>query len=506
MRILLIYPDIRVHVNYPIGLGLISSILKQKGHETRVLHFNEEINMPFDLSTLNKNIIDFEPELIGFSSTSNQYQYVKQMVEFIKKQSDIPTLVGGIHSTIASEKVLQNPHIDMICRGEGEFTILEIVSKMQKGEDHTSVANLGFRSNGSMQLNPIRPLIDAETLDTLPFADREGFDFGEIIRKKQGWANIMASRGCLNKCSYCVNHYYHKIYSPTNKTVESLRYRKVDTVIREAREMMDRYPDIQLLNFDDDNIILNKKWMEEFLDVYPSKIGLPFACNVHPAKFDDMTARHLAQAGCVEVKIGIESGSERLRRDILKRPSKEDVMVKAFRAAEDAGLRAWSFNMIGIPTETREEMLMTAKLNARIRPYIVRCSIFFPYEGTELYAYAKEHDLIKNERAERVSSHLEDSVLDMPQLPREEIVKFKTMFKWYVDANSETEAAPFFRSLISMFEKLPDEKWTSGEAQELFKKVDGTIDSLLRELRLEHYATRRHLDLNFTRKQNFQLP
>ena len=181
-------------------------------------------------------------------------------------------------------------------------------------------------------------------------------------------------------------------------------------------------------------------------------------------------------------------------------------MVKAFSAAEQAGLRAWSFNMIGIPTETREEMLTTASLNARIRPYIVRCSIFFPYEGTELYAYAKEHDLIKDERAERVSSHLEDSVLDMPQLPREEIVKFKTMFKWYVDAYSDIDAAPFFKSLIELFDKLPEEKWITGEAQELFKEFDGILDKLLRELKMEHYATRRHLDLNFTKKFNFELP
>jgi radical SAM superfamily enzyme YgiQ (UPF0313 family) len=181
-------------------------------------------------------------------------------------------------------------------------------------------------------------------------------------------------------------------------------------------------------------------------------------------------------------------------------------MVKAFSAAEEAGLRTWSFNMIGIPTETREEMLMTAKLNARIRPYIVRCSIFFPYEGTELYAYAKEHNFIKEERAERVSTHFEDSVLDMPQLSREEIVKFKTMFKWYVDAYSETDSASIMKALIELFEKLPAEKWVSGEAQKLFHAFDGSLDALLRELKVEHYATRRHLDLNFTEKQNFQLP
>ncbi|KPJ99591.1 MAG: hypothetical protein AMK71_09520 [Nitrospira bacterium SG8_35_4] len=500
---MLIYPDVNIHVNYPLGLGFISAVLKREGHETRILHFNEEIGNPLDMAVLERSVCDFEPQLIGFSSTSNQFQYVKQMADFIKKKRDIPILVGGIHATIASEKVLELDTIDMVCRGEGEFSVLELVGKLENGDDYSTVPNMGFRQNGTMQLNPIRPLIDAETMDSLPFPDRQGFHFEEILRKKKGWANVMASRGCLNKCTYCVNHFFHDMYG---STLKNLRYRKIDTIFREIDEMRSNFSGIELINFDDDNITLKKDWLEEFCNEYPKRVGIPFACNVHPAKFDLQRARMLAHAGCVEVKMGIESGSERLRRDVLRRPGREEVMVNAFAAAEEAGLRAWSFNMIGIPTETREEMLMTAQLNAKIRPYIVRCSIFFPYEGTGLYNYAREHGFIKDERAERASNHLEDSVLDMPQLPREEIVKFKTLFKWYVDAYSHTGAAPYYKTLIDLFEKLPDEKWNTGEAQALFRQLDKILDAMLRELKMDHYATRRHLDLNFSKKLNFELP
>jgi anaerobic magnesium-protoporphyrin IX monomethyl ester cyclase len=503
VRVLLIYPDVKVHVNYPLGLGFISSLLKREGHETRILHFNEEIGNPLNMDVLERNVRDFEPQLIGFSSTSNQFQYVKQMADCIKKKHDVPILVGGIHATIASEKVLNVGTIDLVCRGEGEFSVVDLLGKLENGEDYSGVPNIGFKYNGTIQLNPIRPLIDEETMESLPLPDRDGFNFEEILRKKKGWANVMASRGCLNKCTYCVNHFFHDMYG---STLKNLRYRKIDTIFREIEEMMTRYSGIELINFDDDNITLKKNWLEEFCDEYPKRIGLPFACNVHPAKFDLQRAKMLAKAGCVEVKMGIESGSERLRRDVLRRPGREEIMVNAFAAAEEAGLRAWSFNMIGIPTETREEMLSTAQLNAKIRPYIIRCSIFFPYEGTELYGYAKEHKLIKEERAERVSTHLEDSVLDMPQLSREEIVKFKTMFKWYVDAYSEIDSSPVVKALIELFEKLPADKWVSGEAQKLFHDFDRMLDTLLRELRIEHYATRRHLDLNFSKKLNFELP
>ena len=506
MRTLLIYPDMRVHVNYPLGLGIISSVLKEHGHETRILHFNEEMDFPVDMTTLGKNILDFDPQLIAFSSVSNQFRYVKQIAAFIKQKWDIPILCGGIHATIASEKVLQLGTIDIICRGEGEFPTLELVDKMERGEDYTTIPNMGFRENGGIKINPIRPLIDVETYDSLPFPDRDGFNFREIVKKKQGWANVMASRGCHMNCTYCVNHYYHQMYSPFHTTAENLRYRKISTVLREVEEMLDKYPEITLINFDDDIFTLDKRWLAEFCEEYPKKIKLPFACNVYPTNINPETASMLASAGCAEIKIGLESGSERVRRQILKRPSRDSVNTDAFVVAEEAGIRSWSFNMIGVPTETREEMLMTAKLNAKVRPYIVRCSIFYPYEGTDLYRYSAEHQLLHEERAENISSHLEDTVLDMPQLPREEILKFKTMFKWYVDAHSDIEAAPLFQLLISYFEKLPKEEWSSGRAKDLFQSVDQAIDMLLRELKLQHYATRRHLDLNFTKKLNYELP
>jgi radical SAM superfamily enzyme YgiQ (UPF0313 family) len=493
-------------VNFPVGLGIISAVLKEKGHEAKILHFNEEMNAPFDLKVLENRVNDFDPQLIAFSSTSNQFQYVKLMANHIKKLKDYPILVGGIHATISAKKVLQLGAIDMVCLGEGEYFILEVLEKMERGRDHTDIQNMGLRHNGAIKINPIRPLLDAETLDSLPFPDREGFKFGDIVKSKNGWANVMASRGCLRKCSYCVNHYFHKLYAPYHKTKENLRYRRVDTVLREIEEMVETYPWIKLINLDDDNITLDIHWLEEFCDTYPGRVGLQFACNIHPAQFELKRAKMLAKAGCVEVKIGLESGSERLRREILKRPSKDEVLMRAFSAAEEAGLRSWSFNMVGLPQETKEEMLMTAKLNAKIRPYIIRCSIFFPYEGTELYEYAHEHNLILEDRAEKVSSVFEDSVLDMSQLPKLEIDKFKTMFKWYVDANSDIEAAPLFQQLIDLFENLPEEMWLTGEASKRVKQFDGALDSLLQKLQMEHYATRKHLDLNFTRKLNYELP
>ncbi|MFC1591571.1 B12-binding domain-containing radical SAM protein [Thermodesulfobacteriota bacterium] len=506
MRALLIYPDLQVHVNYPIGLGIISALLQKQGHETRVLHFNEEVGNPLDLGVLERHIAEFEPQLVAFSSVSNQFRYVKEMAEFIKGKWDVPILLGGIHATIAPQKVLALDYIDMICVGEGELALIELLEKLEKGEDCSDIQNIGLKHNGSIKVNPVRPLIDLPTFNELPFPDRKGFNFGKIVDNKQGWANLMAGRGCLFQCTYCVNHFFHNMYAQHHKRKDNLRYRDVDVVVREIEEMVASYPNIRLINIDDDNVTLNKPWLEEFCDEFVRRIGKPFSCNVHPATFDEKIARKLADAGCVETKIGLESGSDRLRREVLKRPMEEEVIIKAFKHAEEAGIRAWSFNMVGLPTETKEEILMTAGLNAKIRPYIVRCSVFFPFEGTDLYNYSIENKLIQEEKIETVSSYLEDSVLEMPQISRDEIVKSKTLFRWHVDAQSDIEAASLFRDLIKAFERLPVEAWRSGEAQKLFEQVDASVDRMLREAKMDHYTTRHHLNLNFTAKLNFELP
>jgi radical SAM superfamily enzyme YgiQ (UPF0313 family) len=180
MRVLLIYPDLNIHVNYPLGLGIISATLKDYGHQTRILHFNEEIESPLDLSFIEKNIIDFQPQLIAFSSVSNQFQYVKKVADYIKHHWKLPTLVGGIHATIAPQKVLQNDSIDFICRGEGEFAMLDLITRLAKGEDYTEVANIGFKKDGKIQINPVRKLIDVEEFDEI-----EGVRFRKNCEKEK---------------------------------------------------------------------------------------------------------------------------------------------------------------------------------------------------------------------------------------------------------------------------------------------------------------------------------
>lgn len=502
MRILLVYPDIEVHVNYPVGLGLISSMLKREGHEVAIMHLNEEIGFPFDRKRVMDVFDEFEPELVAVSTTSNQYSYGKQVASMFKARRDIPIVFGGIHPTIATEEVIAHPAIDIACQGEGEFAMLELADALSNG-NNLAIANIWSKRNGSLQTNPVRPLVD--DLDNLPFPDRQGFDFAKIVAKKRGWANLMAGRGCYFQCTYCVNNYYHKVYKPVSSRQSHLRLRSVDNVLGELDYLVSNFP-VKLLNFDDDIFTLDKEWLSEFCEKYASRFKMPFACNIRVNNFNPEIGKMLKGAGCVEIKVGLESGSERVRSQVLKRHTPEAMIRQTFATAEEVGIRAWTFNMIGVPTETPEEVKETIRLNAAIRPYILRCSIFFPYQGTELHDYAENHGLMDHSKEEAFSSHLQGTVLNLPQLPPATIMRFKHMFKWYVDANSAIEAAPLFQNLVSQFEQLPDEYWLNGRAPRMVKDLDARVDKMLRAAKKEHYASRSHLDLKYCAKLDWKLP
>jgi radical SAM superfamily enzyme YgiQ (UPF0313 family) len=284
-----------------------------------------------------------------------------------------------------------------------------------------------------------------------------------------------------------------------------VRLRGVENVLKEI-EQIAKDPNVKMINFNDDTFTIDKSWVLKFCEEYTKRFKIPFACNARVTNFDEDIAFALKKAGCQEVKIGLESGSERIRKEILNRHTPDDMIIKACNAAKKAGLRCWLFNMVGIPTETKEDVLKTIKLNAKIRPYIIRCSILYPFKSSKIYDYCVENNLIDKEKEGKYSNYFEGSVLKLDTLSQIDILKFKKMFKWYVDAYSDIEVAPFYKQLIEFFEQLPDEQWENGKAVEMVKSIDIAIDNLFKQSKKEHYTTRRQIDLNFCKDLNWQLP
>ena len=489
MKVLLINPNLYAQIGFNYGLASLSSVLKKHGHETALINVNEKIGYPLDLERIRKDVGDFEPDLIGFSAVTNQYKYVLEIATFLKQEFCLPQICGGIHATLAPDEVLQSGCFDFVCRGEGEYALLDLANRLEKGEDVSRIPNICLTRDGRVIKNPVRPFV---RLEDLPRKDYEIFDFQKMIDIKNGWVGVMASRGCPFNCTYCFNHQMVTLYQDdlgiSGKELNYIRHHPAEEVLKELEYLLSRYKNIRMFIFDDDLFTFNKSYLMVFCREYRERIGLPFVVNAHVKMIDREMAEALKDAGCRIVKFGLESGSERLRKEILNRPMKDEEIMKAFRVVEEAGIHTSAFVMIGLPHETREDLMMTIELLAEIKPGRFRWAIFFPYVNTVAYEISRKGGFINFGKMEKLSGFTEESCLDFGPEHNAWIEKLQKIFPWYVNARIKTNSSPFYQSLIKGVEDMPLESWR--EIKDKIIPLDREISSLLLAQQKEHYAIR----------------
>jgi len=488
MRILFIYPNLYAQIGFNYGIAFLSSVLKNYGHETKLLNINEKLGYPLDLSRIRKDIRNFKPDLIAFSFVTNHYKYAKIIANSIRKYSSTPIIAGGIHATMAPEKVLSEGAFDFICVGEGEYAMLELVERLDGGKDALRVRNIWAKTDEGIIKNPLRPLIP---LEEIPRKDYEIFDFQRMIEAKNGWVGLMTSRGCPFRCTYCFNHQMVNLYKEMgddNKNLNYIRYHPVEDVMGEIAYLLDRYDNIKTFIFDDDIFTLNRRYVAEFCKEYRKLTRIPFVVNAHVKTFDREIAHELSEAGCRIVKFGLESGSARIRKDILNRPMEDGEIVRAFEIAHEAGLHTSAFLMMGIPHEQKEDLLKTVKLLARIKPGRFRWSCFFPYEGTVAYRISEQGNFIDKGRYDSLSSFTEASCLDFGPEQNLFIEKLTKLYHWYVNAHSDLPSSTCYRALTEIVDRMDKEQWD--RAKGMVCELDGSLTKFLETFGIEHYCLR----------------
>ena len=418
MKVHLIYADVSTSfypgVNH--GLASIIAVLKQHDYDVSLHHVFREPSK----EDIMRPIIKENPDLIGFSATTNQILYVDRWSRWIKEDTRIPTICGGIHATLVPGEVLLLPGIDMVCRGEGEYPLLELASRW--GGDIEHIQNLWLKREEKVIKNEFRPLIDP--LDNLPYGDYDLFDIDRIMKDMGGEFTLIASRGCPYSCTYCCNHTLKEIQKNKGKY---FRVRSVDSLLNEIEHNKSKYS-IKWLNFHDDILGLNRKWTLEFCRKYAERFDLGFGCNLRADTVDETLLESLKRAGCTQVSFGVESGNEWLREKILNRKITNEQIISAFDTAHRLGMKTLAYNMIGLPYETPHMVQETIELNKRIASSQVAISFFYPYPLTELWNVCKKEGLISDKQA---MSYVTDSVLNLPTMSSREMTRLYTKFYQY---------------------------------------------------------------------------
>ena len=419
MRIFLIDPPFYRFIGYynryfPLGLSYLAAVLQKNGHEVLIYDADYNANpSKMDFSQLEKDypiyldalknddhpiwremreeIDSFKPQLVGITVWTTFAASSFKTAQLCKQYNkNIPVVFGGPHSTTKFEEIMKIcTDVDIIVKGEGENTLLELIEK-QEGKDKIvpevleSIKGIAYRKNAEIVSTPDREFI--EELDSLPFPDRE------LLLNKDSYDSedmglLMTSRGCPYRCSYCA----------TNIWKRKTRYRSVDNVIDEIKFIIDNYGTRQF-TFKDDSFTVNRERALEFCDeLIKEKLDINWDCNTRVNLLDEQSLIKMKQAGCNGIKVGIETGNERVLKLINKRTTLSQAR-EAARLFRKVGIHWTGYFMMGLPSETKEEIYQTLEFMKELKPDFASLSTYEPFPGTRLFEIGIEKDLVQKDR------------------------------------------------------------------------------------------------------------
>jgi len=369
--------------NEPQGILLISSLLKQAGHQVSLVVATEEDPLAAALR--------LRPDVLGYTVYTGSHLWYLETNRRIRAQlPGLFSVFGGPHPTFFPEMIEQEG-VDGLCIGEGEYATLDLMNALERNGDgvrlaRSDILNWWLKLNGEVVRNPLRPLLTGEDLDALPFADRELLYAAHRHSRRTKIKPFITGRGCPYNCAFCFNKAYADLYGGQ---AHRFRRRSVDNVIRELQEVISGY-DMRFVLFMDDTFILQDRWLHEFMPRYKAEIGLPFWCQVRANLVTEEKLALFKQSGCVSVSFGLEAGNDRLRNAVLNRNMSREEILGAAEMLRRHGIAFMTNNMLGLPTGSLETDWETLELNAQCRPAYANVFLFQPYPKTALGEKAYE--------------------------------------------------------------------------------------------------------------------
>lgn len=388
IMVLLINPKSKDEAPFypPYALLWIASYLEK--NSVGVVIYDRNV----DSRSLRQVLSEQQPKIAGITClTGETLLDVRKVLDGIKKyDSTIKTILGGVHVSLLPELSLNERGVNFVVFGEGEETMLELVENINNPASLSQIKGLGFKnSKGKVILNQAREFI--EDLNTLPdpawhLIDMEKYFHKTFYAKKMVILNT--SRGCPHRCSFCYNQTYNR---------RKYRYLNADRLISQVEYFKENYG-IDGVQFFEDEFDVDPERVKRFCqEVIKRKMNINWQIGSRVNYATKERFKLLKRAGCQLIEFGVESGSQRML-DFLHKDITIEQIKNAFNLAKEVGIKANALFMIGLPTETMEELNETLALIESLPTFNVICSIFKPYPGTELFELCVKRYKIKTPR------------------------------------------------------------------------------------------------------------
>lgn len=409
-------------VKYPLAIGYLTGVIRENT-DWSVLGYNADFytsgdselmlnsylggegfgNYVNNLKDLNspiwkeivETIRDYNPSIIGISAKTQNYASAINVAKIAKElNKDILVVMGGAHPSMVQGQVLQEtPSVDICAIGEGERTIVDILTAFESGAGFEGVNGIVYRKNGVVLKTPPRQYI--EDLDTLPFP----YDYARETLKDfdrypaTAFKNVFATRGCPFNCVFCGSR---EIWS------RKVRFRSPKNVAAELKKL--KNAGITTVLFDDDTFGIKYQYIAELCEeIIRECPGLRWSCELHAKIVDEATIAVMKKAGCGMIQLGAESGNNEILKKARKSIKIEDTLCAA-NIIQKAGIELQTFWMIGLPWEEERHIRDTQSAIKNIKG-AVSFSIFTPYPGTEVFDLLKEKGFIAKDHDHSLFNH-----------------------------------------------------------------------------------------------------
>ncbi len=412
MRVILINPKFRLPIDTRttphLGLAYLAAVSERRGDEVRIYDADIE-DQP-----LAEALHEFKPHLIGITANTPQVKQAWRTAAAIKKEMDIPIVLGGPHPSVVSEDLdfesLRQPAVDLVVRGEGEGPWVEIsnlVERFMRDQGFQSdnfaqrlmdptldlfreVKSTSYKtSDGQLHRNPDGPVI--ADLDSLPWPAYHLFKMHRYTNLQPATDavpgersfSILTSRGCPYRCTFC------------SQSIMPIKWRarSPENVIEEWRHLV---RDLGALEIGvlDDSANIRKNRLHQLADLLIAErlnhVPWIFVNGIRANLADYDLLVKLKRAGLKRTAFGVETGDEQMIIKIDKHVD-HDTIRQAFKNAKAAGIETIGFFIIGLPGDTRETMQKTIDFAIELDPMIANFSMMTPYPGTIVYEQVKKH-------------------------------------------------------------------------------------------------------------------
>ena len=518
MKVLFLYPN---HVGYfrcPIGLTLIMTMCKNEGHEVHLFDttfmnveenkdqdkreetgqvkpvtldgfFNKKSKNEIESLWLSK-IEEINPDMIATSIVEDSYLYCDRLLGLAKKNFNTPVVVGGSMPTVVPQIVIQNPNIDFVVEGEAEIAFVELLKTFKTTKDFSNVPNLWYKEKNKTKKTGLVKYI---SMDKVPYMHLDFWDEKHFYKPYNGKLHSSGffefSRGCMHKCHYCINRAFQVFQADAGKV---RRNKSPDAMIEEvlSTKVPGKRDRFDLIMFADDNFLGRQPdELDEFFKKWEEKVKIPYWINTCIETVNDRNLPGLKKSGCVGIGIGLETGSDWVRKHLLFKGKMDNKFyLEKFGLMIKHKIRVTANNIIGVPGEYEQDFFETIKLNKAIRELAngdddltsFDVSYMAPYMGTVMQNIAMEMKLID------VHEHpgfqgMSNADINMrygptmknPCMSRERIIELSDDFQHYVNG---TKPIPEKFLNIDPMRRFAD----NDEILELYEKYkQGPVDPLM---------------------------